>query len=220
VVVRLYRNEDREAVHRLAADTAFFGAPVEAYLPDRQLFSDLFTAYYTDREPEHLWVADVDGRVAGYFAGSLGGGDLTAGRLRSGARAAEGLVLRRYRDLGGALQFLRRLAAASLRGEYPSPSLEDYPAHLHINVDETFRGQGLGGQLMRTGLAGMAAAGAKGIYLHTTSYNAAAVTMYEKLGFKLLGSRVTHLWEPWLPGVKIENLVFGKLLQSDARPEG
>ena len=101
------------------------------------------------------------------------------------------------------------LAAASARGEYPSPSLDAYPAHLHINVDEKFRGRGAGGRLMRAGLAGMAAAGATGICLHTTNYNAAAVVMYEKLGFKLLGSRVTHLWEPWLPGVKIENLVFG-----------
>lgn len=38
--VRPYRQADREAVMRLAADSAAFGAPVEAFLDDRRLFCD------------------------------------------------------------------------------------------------------------------------------------------------------------------------------------
>ena len=213
MTVRLYRPTDRNDVHRLAADTAFFGQPVEAFLPDRQLFSDYFMAYYTDEEPEHLWVADVNGRLAGYFAGSLAGSRSDAGR-NAARRVMGGLAGRRYRDVKGATRFALRMAAATLRDEYPSPPLEDYPAHLHINVDGAYRGLGLGRQLMEAGLAGMAAAGAPGIHLNTTSYNRAAVAMYEKMGFTLLGSRPTRLWEPWLPGVAIENLVYGMLLRT------
>jgi ribosomal protein S18 acetylase RimI-like enzyme len=212
MTVRLYQQADREAVHRLAADTAFFGAPVETFLADRQFFNDYFTAYYTDEEPEHLWVADVDGNVAGYFAGSLAGSRLDAGRSAA-RRVIGGLISRHYRDVRGIIRFGQRMAAATLRGEYPSPPLDKYPAHLHINVDESYRGQGLGRQLMEAGLAGMAAAGAPGIHLSTTSYNRAAVAMYEKMGFTLLASRPTRLWEPWLPGVAIENLVYGMLLR-------
>ncbi len=212
MLVRPYQPADRTAVHRIAADTAFFGAPVETYLPDRKLFSDYFMAYYTDTEPEHLWVAEHEGQVGGYFAGSLGGAKLTIGQARAALKVAGGLVLGRYKDSSDALKFAFRMAPAALGGEYPQPSLAAYPAHLHINVAESLRGQGAGRKLMDTGLAGMAAAGARGIHLNTTSYNVAAVNMYEKLGFKLLGRAPTHLWEPWLPDVAIENLVYGKSL--------
>jgi ribosomal protein S18 acetylase RimI-like enzyme len=212
MLVRLYRPSDREAVHRIAADTAFFGAPVEAFLPDRQLFSDFFMAYYTDTEPEHLWVAEHEGQVGGYFAGSLGGAKLIAGQARAAIRVAGGLASRRYRDSRDALKFAARMAAAARHSEYPNPSLDAYPAHLHINVTQSLRGQGAGRKLMEAGMTGLAADGAPGIHLNTTSYNAAAVAMYEKMGFKLLGSKPTHLWEPWLPGVDIKNLVYGKAL--------
>lgn len=36
--IRPYRQEDREAVYRIAADTAFFGESVEHFLDDRRLF--------------------------------------------------------------------------------------------------------------------------------------------------------------------------------------
>ncbi len=104
------------------------------------------------------------------------------------------------------------MATAARRGEYPKPSLDAYPAHLHINVAEVLRGQGAGRKLMDAGLTAIAAAGAPGIHLNTTSYNAAAVAMYAKMGFELLGSKPTRLWEPWLPGVAIENQVYGRML--------
>ncbi len=90
MLVRPYQPSDREAVHRIAADTAFFGAPVENFLPDRKLFSDFFMAYYTDAEPEYLWVAEHEGQVGGYFAGSLGGSKLTAGQARAALKVAGG----------------------------------------------------------------------------------------------------------------------------------
>ena len=41
-IVRLYRPEDRAAVLQIAADTGFFGAPVEAFMQDRRLMQDVF----------------------------------------------------------------------------------------------------------------------------------------------------------------------------------
>ena len=46
LVVRPYQPEDREAVLRLGADTAFFGAPIEACMEDRNIFLDAFYVYY------------------------------------------------------------------------------------------------------------------------------------------------------------------------------
>jgi hypothetical protein len=80
--VRPYQQEDRETVLQIAADTAFFGEPVEHYMDDRRLFCDAFYGYYTDVEPEHGWVATANGVVAGFLMGCWD----TKGRERKFAR--------------------------------------------------------------------------------------------------------------------------------------
>ena len=42
VFVRPYESRDRAAVLQIAADTAFFGAPAEAFLDDRRIMQDAF----------------------------------------------------------------------------------------------------------------------------------------------------------------------------------
>jgi hypothetical protein len=69
--VRPFQTEDRESVLRIGADTAFFGAPVEAYMEDRNIFLDAFYAYYTDVEPEHAWVACAEQAVVGFLTGCV-----------------------------------------------------------------------------------------------------------------------------------------------------
>ncbi len=213
-VVRLYQPQDRSAVLEIAADTGFFGAPVEAFLDDRRLMQDIFVAYYVDREPEHVWVADLDGATVGYICGSVGGKDVARAQARTSAAAVLRLVTFRYKVGALTRRYFLRTASAVLRGEYPHPDLRGYPAHLHINLTEAARGFGLGKRLMNVCLDQMAGLGVPGIHLNTTSLNAAAVKMYEKMGFELLDRKRTYLWEPWLPGAEVENLVYGKPLVS------
>ena len=71
LLIRPYLSSDRQAVFRIGADTAYFGAPVEGYMDDRYAFLDAFYAYYTDLEPEHTWVACADGEVVGFLAGCV-----------------------------------------------------------------------------------------------------------------------------------------------------
>ena len=210
--VRPYQAQDRAAVLQIAADTAFFGAPVEAFLDDRRLMQDVFVAYYVDREPEHLWVAEADGEVVGYISGSAGGARASRGRARTAVAAVLRLLTFRYRVGRLTWRYFGRVAAAVLRGDYPHADLVQYPAELHINLAQAARGLGLGKSLMNACLDQMAALGLPGIHLNTTSLNAAAVRMYEKFGFQLLGRKRTRLWEPWLPATEVENLVYGKRL--------
>jgi ribosomal protein S18 acetylase RimI-like enzyme len=211
-IVRLYRPADRSAVLEIAADTGFFGAPVEAFLDDRRLMQDIFVAYYVDREPEHLWVADLDGTTVGYICGSVGGKAAAQGQTRTSAAAVLRLLTFHYKVGPLTRRYFLRVASAVLRGEYPHPDLRDYPAHLHINLAEAARGFGLGRRLMDACLDQMIGLGVPGIYLKTTTLNAAAVKMYEKMGFHLLARKRTQLWEPWLPGTEVDNLVYGKPL--------
>jgi ribosomal protein S18 acetylase RimI-like enzyme len=211
-IIRLYRPEDRAAVLQIAADTGFFGAPVEAFIQDRRMMQDVFVAYYVDREPEHLWVADVDGTVVGYISGSTGGRTATWGRGLTALSAGLRLVTFRYDVDALTRRYFGRTAGAALSGEYPHVDLSEYPAELHINLAEAARGLGLGRKLMQACLDQMTELGLPGIHLKTTTRNAAAIKLYEKMGFQLLASKRTRLWEPWLPDEEIENLVFGRRL--------
>jgi len=215
--VRRYRPADREAVHRIAGDTAFFGQPIETYLDDRQHFLDLFVAYYTDYEPDYTWVAEVDGQVVGYLTGCPD----TARHWRTLLRRILPRVLLRflrgrYRMGRRTWRYVGRLALSALRGEFPPVDQAVYPAHLHINVAAGWRGRGLGRQLMAAYLAQLRAEGVPGVHLETTTLNQAAVRLYRSLGFELLGARRTRLWEG-LIAEPVENLVFGLRLTSETK---
>jgi ribosomal protein S18 acetylase RimI-like enzyme len=59
---------------------------------------------------------------------------------------------------------------------------EDYPAHLHINCDENFRGQGIGRQLIDTLENKLKSQGCAALHL-ITSPSAQNVSFYRQLGF-------------------------------------
>jgi hypothetical protein len=71
IIIRSYQSSDRQAVFRIGGDTAFFGAHIEAYMEDRNIFLDAFYAYYVDLEPDHTRVACSDGEVVGFLTGCV-----------------------------------------------------------------------------------------------------------------------------------------------------
>jgi ribosomal protein S18 acetylase RimI-like enzyme len=210
--VRPYRDADRAAILEIAADTAFFGDRVEVFMEDRRLAQDFFVAYYLDYEPQYAWVAEVDGMVVGYLTASTGGSGVAHAKALTALRATLRLVTLRYRIGPLTRRYSMRAAKAALRGEYPHADLKHYPAELHINLSEAARGLGLGKLLLNACLDQMTALQAPGIHLNTTSENQAALRLYEKAGFKVLARQRNTVWEPWLPGKPIDNLLYGKLL--------
>ncbi len=208
-MIRPYQLADREAVHRIAGDTAFLGQPIETYLDDRQHFLDLFVAYYTDHEPTYAWVAEADGQVVGYLIGCP---DTARHRRILLHRILPHVLLHllrgRYRVGRRTYRYVVRLALASLRGEFPQADHTLYPAHLHINVAADWRGCGLGRRLMSIYLAQLREETVAGVHLETTTLNRAAVPLYRSLGFELLDARRTRMWEGFI-AEPVENLLFG-----------
>ena len=214
LTVRPYQRADRDAVFRIGADTAFFGAPIEAYMEDRNIFLDAFYAYYTDLEPEHAWVACADGKVVGFLMGCVDShshgwkyrrfvlprllGNLFRGKYRFGKRS--------FGYFGG-------LLGGILRREFTHVDWNTYPAHLHINVDSAWRGYKLGQRLMDAYLDQLRRLGARGVYLDTTSLNEVACRLYEKVGFRLLEARPDRFWAKWF-GHPVDNRCYGLKLIS------
>ena len=56
-------------MRRVCVATGYMGDPIAWQWRDPESFADLFTAHYTDREPESSMVAELDGRVVGYLLG-------------------------------------------------------------------------------------------------------------------------------------------------------
>ena len=210
--VRPYRLSDRADLFRIAADTAFFGEPVERYMEDRRIFNDFFYAYYTDVEMSYCWIAEREGRPVGFLAGCL---DTRARAGRFTRLVLPGLVLAvvrgKYHFGPLTRHYLLRWGGAALRGEIPHADPKVYPAHLHINVDANARGHGLGRGLINTFLHQLKELGVPGVHLETTSLNIAACRLYESFGFRLLDARRTRMWTGIIDG-PVENRCYGLLL--------
>ena len=185
VAIRLYEPRDREAIRQICCDTADGGEPVEAFFPDREVFADLLTLYYTDYEPSSTWVAERDGQVIGYLTGCLD----TRRFLRV---MAWRLVPRTFLKalVRGTLwhpQVVTLLSAnlgGWLRGGFRREvSLWSYPAHLHVNLRKGNRGQKIGRQLLERFFQQVRDAGLNGVHAGVSSQNERARRFFESLGF-------------------------------------
>ena len=68
--IRPYQTTDRQALMKIASDTAFFGKPIEIYLMTEHFLGSFF-AYYTDFELQNAWIATADDIVVGFLTGCL-----------------------------------------------------------------------------------------------------------------------------------------------------
>jgi GNAT superfamily N-acetyltransferase len=146
VEIRLYRPEDRDRVRLIAFQTGYMGEPIDWYWRDQQTFADLITRYYTDREPESLFVAELDGTVMGYLTGCVE------------SRRAIGAATREIRRMIRRGAFFRPAIASFFWNSIfdlvrdrraPEEMLIDprWPAHLHIDLLPEIRGRGVGRRL-------------------------------------------------------------------------
>ena len=207
--IRSFRPPDRETVMRIAAESAFFGEPVEAFLEDRRLFCDFFYAFYTDLEPEHTWVACADKAVVGFLAGSIDSRSRPRRWLRFILPGLAGRFLCGDYRLGRCtFRYVARLVWGGIRERRPGPDLGVFPAHLHVNLASGWRNFGLGRQLMLAFLDQLRALGLPGVHLWTTDRNAAACHLYEKMGFRVLSAFPTGLWKGLVAG-PVEERCYG-----------
>jgi GNAT superfamily N-acetyltransferase len=185
---RLYEPGDRPAVRQLCCDTADAGGPADRLLRDREAMADVLTRYYTDYEPQSLWIAEHDGRVVGYLTGCLD--TRRCDRITSRQivpRAAVGAITRGALWHADAWRLLAAFAATVVLGGFPNTvDLDLYPAHLHINIREDFRGQGLGRQLVERFRQQADRAAVAGIHLLARGDNSAGRRFFQKRGFTLL----------------------------------
>jgi ribosomal protein S18 acetylase RimI-like enzyme len=191
VVIRPYEARDRRAVRAICVATGYLGEPATWMWRDEPSFADVFSSYYTDREPASAAVAERDGQVVGYLLGCRDSARATSPAVvvarhvvRRGIAlrpGTAGIIWRSAADLAQDLA-RRRVRPAELTLTDPA-----YPAHLHVNLLPEARGHGAGARLVRGWLDRLRADGIPGCHLQTMLENTTAVAFFEAMGFRRHG---------------------------------
>ena len=213
VTIRSYAPRDRAAVRQICSETADRGLPVESIYDDRALVADLMTNYFTTREPQSSWVAEADGRVVGYVTGTLHPARFD--RWQIGWLVPQAVLVAALRGAVWRASTWRLLLATWRtwrRGGFPRQvSAREYPAHLHVNISDGFRGQQVGRRLVERFLEHARAAGRAGVHVILRADNQAACRLFERLGFALL-TRYPLVLPRGASYLETQALVYGKRL--------
>lgn len=179
--IRRTKPADLPAIYEICLKTADAGVDASALYSDPQMPGTIWAAPYAVLEPEFAFVlGDGDRPALGYV---LAVPDTAAFDRRLEAewwpearRRFAGFVPRNETEVG-ALE--RILTPESRAGEL----LEQYPAHLHINLLPEAQGGGWGRRLIETELDALRQAGVKGVHLGVSPTNERAKGFYRALGF-------------------------------------
>jgi ribosomal protein S18 acetylase RimI-like enzyme len=189
--IRPYRPADREAIAAVCLRTAAGGGDATGVYSDDALMPEVYALPYVDHAPDLAFVVEgADGGIGGYVLGVA--------------------------DTAAFIDWYRREWAPGFRARHPMPApptahrpayteaqlladggdpermripeLDEYPAHLHIDLLPEYQGQGLGRRLIDTLRAALAERGVPAVHLGIDPANTGARAFYERLGFHELPS--------------------------------
>ena len=179
--VRPYSAEDLPHLFDICLLTGDSGRDGTAVFSDRDLVGHYYAAPYPAYDSAHCLVLADEQGPAGYILGAID----TESFVRWFNREYLPPLREIYRDHsplksgndGWLFETMRRDALAPVW-------VEDYPAHLHIDLLPRAQGKGLGRQLFETWTRQAVAAGASGVHLGVSKSNLNAIQFYEHMGMK------------------------------------
>jgi ribosomal protein S18 acetylase RimI-like enzyme len=180
--IRPYEPRDRADVVDICVRTGDNGQDATGLHSSDALLPDIYALPYVKHEPELAFVVDNGERAVGYVLGS------------ADTRAfAEWFSSEWWPTVGGRYSSdgdLERSIIAS--AENPERMLiaavDQYPAHLHIDLLPEAQGQGLGRRLIETLAAALTERGIPGLHLVVGTGNTNAQAFYRRVGFTELAS--------------------------------
>ena len=170
-VVRVYQRGDSHAVRRICCETALYGQPIDSVFGDREFVADALVWYYTEFEPESLFVAQVDGRVVGYLTGCM---DTTRFESFFVQRVIPRLLVHSLKSGHWFRRTFWSLVCADLKAmrrwvPIRKGVIAAYPAHCHLNLEGEFRHAGAGSALLAAFLERLKALKVSGIHIATAT---------------------------------------------------
>jgi ribosomal protein S18 acetylase RimI-like enzyme len=182
--VRPYRGSDLEAVYDVCVRTGDKGNDATGKFAQPRLLPDIFAGPYLHFEPGLAFVVEDGDRAVGYVLGTAN----TTAFVRAYREKWLPLVAPRYPGPPPAPSTPDEhfLAFFHSPEQMLMPELDDYPAHLHIDILPSHQGRGYGRRLVESFLGAAALAGAPRAHLTVSAANTRATGFYLKLGFEHL----------------------------------
>ncbi|WP_035812931.1 GNAT family N-acetyltransferase [Jiangella gansuensis] len=183
MIIRPYAPGDDAALYDICLRTGDNGGDASHLFTDPRLLGEIFVGPYLRFEPSLAFVVD-DGAAAGYVLG--------ARHTPSFEEACEQEwwppLRRRYpRDsFPAGTRDAHYVEIIHERRNADPAIIDEYPAHLHIDMLPRAQGHGMGRALMERLLAALRDAGAPGVHLGVGAANVRAIGFYERMGFATL----------------------------------
>lgn len=140
------------------------------FMPEALL--DTFCHYYIEKEPQHCYVAvDEQDTPIGYILCSKDFDKWEEVFVKEYVEVSSNPITKM---MGlGTVEGLRAFA-------------KEYPAHLHIDIDDGYQRKGLGSKMMDTLIAHLREEGVPGLVLCVAPDNEKGMNFYRKYGFTVL----------------------------------
>lgn len=183
-MIRPYRPSDYDSVSSICVQTAEVGGDARGLYSSDELMPDIFVRPYVEFAPDLAFVVD-DGEVAGYIVGVANTRDFVDWYSREWLPgfAEKYSHVEPWTDRNGLITHL---------GFWPErmliPEVDEYTAHLHIDLLPHAQGHGWGRQLIGTLCDALRAQGVTGLYISMDPNNTAAAAFYDRVGFVELPS--------------------------------
>ncbi len=182
--IRGYLPGDHDAVYDVCARTGDAGNDARGQFRQEDLLPDIYAGPYIELEPELAFVVDDGGTAVGYVIGTAD----TEAFVRSYRQYWIPRLAGRYREPAqppaSAEEELVTLAFSPER--MLEADLEQYPAHLHIDLLPPYQGVGNGRRLIERFFESAAQAGARGVHVVVAVPNTPARAFYRRVGFEEL----------------------------------
>ncbi|WP_448003624.1 GNAT family N-acetyltransferase [Agromyces bauzanensis] len=190
--IRSYRPNDRDDVIDICLRTAAGGGDATGVYSDDSLMPEVFALPYLEYAPELAFVVDGGSgeRVLGYV---LGAAD-TRAFVEWWKREWGPGFHERHPEPGAPTGRNPGFTEAQLLAAGFDPErmliaeVDEYPAHLHIDLLPELQGQGFGRRLIDTLRAALAERGVPAVHLGMDAANTGARAFYDRLGFHELPS--------------------------------
>lgn len=172
---------DHAAIARVCLLTGAQGNGATGLFGDDTVLSDVYATPYLHGPGGFCLVWEADGEARGYVLGT----DDTA--------AFQSWFVSEWWPRVGPRHVARTpgdawlLPSAGDPGRMLIPQLEDYPAHLHIDLLPDQQGRGAGRALIDAACALLAERGVLGVHLGAERANAGAQAFYPRVGFHAVG---------------------------------
>jgi ribosomal protein S18 acetylase RimI-like enzyme len=188
IEIRTFTEADRAELRQLSTHEAE-GSPVASLWGHPESEASIYLDPYLELDPDSVFLAIVDGKLAGHLAGSVDSSKLPS----EDERIERAIKTYRLYLRPQAMAFFARataaMATAAIRKQPTAHELDDprWPAHLHIAVLPAARGTGAAHGLMQAWLDRLRTLAIPGCYLQTQVENVRAVRFFERSGFTTYG---------------------------------